>query len=354
MPRVVGIDPGTHSLDLVGLDDGAPFLERSFPEPDPDGVVEALLQARPLDLVAGPSGYGLPLVPIEDVGPRELRLMLLPSDDGGAPLRGLGTLVERLRGAQLPVVFLPGVIHLPSVPAHRKANRIDLGTADKVCAAAAAIADQARARNLEWTETSFVLVELGGAFTAVVSVDAGAIVSGLGGSSGPLGYEACGALDAEVACLIGPVTKATIFSGGFASIARRRGPAPVPVRGGDAGPRLARDAFVEAVVRAVAGELSVVPRAREILLSGRLSRIEAFRDPLLQSLEGFGPVRVLSPRATVKEAAAGAALLADGLAGGRYAGLVDALRLREAAGSVLDHLYLDSAARAEAWLARES
>ena len=34
----------------------------------------------------------------------------------------------------------------------------------------------------------------------------------------------------------------------------------------------------------------------------------------------------------------GAALLADGLAGGRYAPLVECLRLREARGSALDHL----------------
>lgn len=340
MPRVVGIDPGTYGLDLVGLDDGAVFLERSFPEPDADAVVEALRAAGPLDLVAGPSGYGLPLVPIEDVGERELRLMLLPSG-GDSPLGGLRTLVNRLREARFPVVFLPGVIHLPSVPPHRKVNRIDMGTADKVCVAAAAVDEQSRTRNIEWSETSFVLVELGGAFTAVLSVAGGAIVSGQGGSSGPLGYEACGALDAEVACLLGSVSKRTVFSGGFASIARQR-------------PRLAPQAFLEGVVKAVAGELALVPGAREILLSGRLSRIESFRDPLTDALADFGPVRVLSPRATVKEAAVGAALIADGLAGGRYAGLVEALGLREASGSVLDHLHVHGAEGAQAWLDRES
>jgi predicted butyrate kinase (DUF1464 family) len=39
-----------------------------------------------------------------------------------------------------------------------------------------------------------------------------------------------------------------------------------------------------------------------------------------------------------KDAAQGAAVLADGLAGGRYAVLVDRLAIREASGSALDHL----------------
>jgi predicted butyrate kinase (DUF1464 family) len=47
----------------------------------------------------------------------------------------------------------------------------------------------------------------------------------------------------------------------------------------------------------------------------------------------------------VESAARGAALLADGLAGGRYAPLVDRLRLREARGGVLDHLRMYGAER---------
>ena len=56
-------------------------------------------------------------------------------------------------------------------------------------------------------------------------------------------------------------------------------------------------------------------------------------------LSTIAPVRRLHGYATVsKEAAQGAALIADGLAGGRHAVLTDIMGIREASGTVLDHL----------------
>jgi predicted butyrate kinase (DUF1464 family) len=51
----------------------------------------------------------------------------------------------------------------------------------------------------------------------------------------------------------------------------------------------------------------------------------------------------------VKEAARGAALIADGLAGGRYRELVEVMRLKEARGTVLDRLYLTGAEEVRRW-----
>jgi predicted butyrate kinase (DUF1464 family) len=354
MPRVVGIDPGTVSFDLCGLQDGSIFLERSVSTSElarrPETLVDLLVEAAPLDLVAGPSGYGLPLVPIEALGERDLELMVLAESGEEGGIGGMRTLVRLLGEARLPVVFLPGVIHLKTVPRHRKVNRVDLGTADKVCAAAFAIDDQARRFAIPHAETSLVLVELGGAFTAVLTIAGGRIVSGQGGSSGPAGYLGCGALDAEVAFLLGRVRKETVFSGGVAFVAGDLGAAPeaIALRQDEAA-RSAREAFVEGVVKAVAGELALVPHVREILLSGRLSRVLGFRDPVAGALSRLAPVRDLSPRATVKEAARGAALLADGLAGGPHRSLVEAMDLRGAGGSVLDHLYIRGSEAVRGW-----
>lgn len=356
MPRVLGIDPGTVSIDVCGLDDGKMFLDRSLSTAevarDPEALLQLLDKAAPLALIAGPSGYGLPLVPIGEVGEREIRLAFLarPGEPGG--VGGFRTLVRRMREAGLPTVFTPGVVHLSTVPSHRKANRIDLGTADKVCAAALAIAEQAERLGVPFAETAFVLVELGGAFTAVLSVRGGRIVSGAGGSSGPPGYRAGGAMDGEVAYLLGPIGKQVVFAGGAAWIAGRpeEPPEALAARSDDAA-RTARTALTEGVVRAVAGELAIAPGAREILLSGRLSDVPAFAEPIAERLHSFAPVRRVEGFATVaKHAAQGAALIADGLAGGRYKPLVETMRLRDAAGTVLDHLHLPGVAEATRWI----
>ena len=201
---MAGVDPGTVSIDVCALDGGEVLLDQSFRSADlaldPAPLVDALVAQSPLDLVLGPAGYGLPLVPGEQVGDRELGLMLLlRSDQAGARagIGGMRAMIRALIGAGLPLVFGPGAIHLPTVPDHRKWNRIDLGTADKVCSAALCIEDQAARLGLAYEETSFIMLELGGAFSAALAIDRGQIVDGLGGSCAPIGARSCGALDAE-------------------------------------------------------------------------------------------------------------------------------------------------------------
>jgi predicted butyrate kinase (DUF1464 family) len=352
-PRVAGIDPGTVSFDVCALDGGEVILERSFRTEevgaDPAPLVEALVEHAPFDLVLGPAGYGLPLVPAERVGERELALMLLVREDeprGRVGVGGMRAIMRALIAAGLPLVFGPGAIHLPTIPAYRKWNRIDLGTADKVASAALCIADQARRLEIEFAETSFVMLELGGAFSAALAVDGGRIVDGLGGSSGSIGARACGALDAEVAYLLGDaLSKRTVFSGGALD---PRGELDLS-EGLDA---LRRDprhregwlALEEGAAKSALA-LTVSARApREILVAGRLTRAPGMLEALGERLAAVAPVRVVAgPGVRAKAAAQGAAVLADGLAGGRYAALVERLGARDARGSVLDHLRVHGA-----------
>jgi predicted butyrate kinase (DUF1464 family) len=354
-PRVAGVDPGTVSIDVCALDGGEVLLDQSFRSADlaldPTPLVDALVAHRPLDLVLGPAGYGLPLVPGEQVGERELALMLLLRGDQAGARAGIGgmrAMIRALIGAGLPLVFGPGAIHLPTVPEYRKWNRIDLGTADKVCSAALCIADQADRLGLAYEETSLIMLELGGAFSAALAIDRGQIVDGLGGSCGPIGGRSCGALDAEVAYLLGAaLSKETVFSGGALD---PRGALDLSAPGalgalrGDPGQREGWLALEEGAVKAALALTVSVPAPREILVAGRLAGAPGLLDALTERLAGVAAVAAatgLGPRA--KTAAQGAAVLADGLAGGRYAPLVERLRLREASGTALDHLRLHGA-----------
>ncbi len=348
MPRVIGIDPGTVSIDLCGLEDGRLFLDRSWPTAealaDPARFVAALEAAGPLDLVAGPSGYGLPLTRMQDATEEDLRLAFLAVPGEPGAIGGLRGLVRALVRSALPVVFTPGVVHLPTVPAHRKVNRVDMGTAEKVGAAALAVSEQARRLGRPLSTVSLVLLELGGAFTAAVAVAAGRIVDGVGGSAGPLGFRAAGALDGEVAYLAGEVTKALLFGGGAATIAGWDETTASPERlAHPATPaeQVARDALIESAVKTAVALAIAVPPPREFVLSGQLARVEPLAQVIRERLEAFAPTRRLEGFAhTAKEGAQGAALIADGLAGGVNRELVERLAIREAAGSVLDHLYV--------------
>lgn len=344
----VGIDPGTISIDVCALDDGALVLDRSIATAealaDPAAFAR-MLRELSADLIAGPSGYGLPLTTVAAADDRALRLAYLaaPGEHGG--IGGLRALAAAMVDAELPVVFTPGVIHLPSVPAHRKINRVDLGTADKLCAAALAIREQATRRGCALNEVSFILLELGGAFSAAVAVHDGRIVDGAGGSSGPLGMRAAGALDGEVAFLAGTITKELLFRGGVESIVGHEGVsleslAASAVREENT----AWNAFIEGAVKAVASLCVSVPAPHEILLSGRVARAPSVVRELHLRLSPIATVRRLHGYASVaKEAAQGAALIADGLAGGRHAVLTDVMGIRDASGTVLDHLRIISA-----------
>jgi len=354
MPRVIGIDPGTVSIDLCGLEDGRVFLDRTFPTTaalaDPAGFIAMLAAAGPLDLIVGPSGYGLPLTNARDATDEDLRLAFLaaPGEPGG--IAGIAGLARALARSELPVVFTPGVIHLVSVPEHRKVNRVDMGTADKVAATALAIDAQARRRGCAPADVSLVLLELGGAFTAAVAVTGGRIVDGIGGTAGPLGFRAAGALDGEVAFLAGAVQKELLFSGGAAAVAGWDVdvvPAEQIAHPRTARERVAFDALVEGAAKAASALALSIPAPCEFVLSGRLARLPRVQDAVAQLLERLGPVRRVDGVASVaKEGAQGAALLADGLAGGTHRIVVDTLGLREAQGSVIDHLYVVSPAAA--------
>lgn len=335
MVRVIGIDPGTKSFDLCGLDNEEVILDISISTKDivkdPE-LLSNMLKEIKADFVIGPSGFGIPVTNITDIGERELFLMSLIKKEDKKSILGMRAAINRMKYDRLPVYFLPGVIHLSTVPYYRKLNRIDMGTADKLCCTALGIRDQAIRFNIGYGETSFILLEMGFGYTAAIAVYNGQIVDGIGGSVGNIGFLSLGGMDSELAYLLGGFNKELVFRGGVEKLART----PEELMENED----ALNAYLEGAIKDIL-QLTASVKPREILVSGRISRVEGLLDELKRRIN-IAPMKKLDGFATkhVKEAAQGAAIIANGLAGGSYSGLTGVMKIMEAKGTSLDYIIL--------------
>lgn len=223
-----------------------------------------------------------------------------------------------------------------------------MGTADKTCVAAFAIWSQSQEYSIDYDQTSLINVEMGFGYNAAMIVEKGKIIDGIGGTifPGP-GYLTLSLMDGELAYLIGGFSKLRLFQGGVSYIAANCVTDPADFAKQidvDRQYNLAWKAMVEGIVKAVAMGLSVMERKpREIIITGRLSRIPRLSREVEEVLTRKFETSIRRPSTFTREAkdvAQGAALIANGLGGGRYQPLVDGLEIKGATGTVLDHVYL--------------
>lgn len=328
--RVVGIDPGTYSFDLFGMENNQKIIvDESIKSAQvfktPHILIEKLDELMPLDIIIGPSGYGIPLKKIKDITEDDIRRMI-PLDTQVAVNEGIKKVLLEMKRKKMPVCFSPGVIHLQTVPSYRKWNKFDMGTADKVCCIALGIKDQSERLNISFDETSFIYVEVGYGFTAVMAVEDGRIVDGIGGTNGSLGFLGGGGMDAEIAIrLKPPLTQEIVFRGGLRDYV-----------GKDIEPKdliKFRKAIVllgESIEKDVASILVSMSNSREIILSGRLIAHNFIRGELGNRLSKYAPVvKVKKLSRMAKEAACGGYIMGEGLLGGKYHRLVENMRISD-------------------------
>ncbi|MEM2925510.1 MAG: DUF1464 family protein [Methanocellales archaeon] len=372
MVIAMGIDPGTKSMDIFGFNDKSNeiIVDEAVPREEitlnPMIVIEKIRRLRDqvgdIDAIVGPSGYGMPLKRAKDASDSDIALATFVTE-GDVKRRlkiiGLRELMKLMReNEDLNIWFTPGVIHLPSIPSYRKVNKIDMGTADKVFSVALAIKDQAERLSINYAETSFILVEIGFAYTSALAVQNGAIVDAMAGTAGFPSYLGMGFVDSELVYAmvntLNEISKLELFTAGAAYLS---GINPTQVEIEDF-IKLAKidvkieegyKLMLESIVKDVAVLLtSVTPR--EIILSGRFTRISEFSADVKKALEIFlekmnleiDVTTVKNRKAVIaKEGAEGAAILASGLANGEYQKLIEALKIRESKGEIFDHLYLN-------------
>lgn len=317
----LGIDFGTRSWKAALLRDGEVLELRSFK--GSEEVRHYLLTQgahHPGLPIVLPSGFGIPLKRIQEVDEQDLFEMALRREKPEA--KGLSRFLSDLRSSDLHAYCIPAVKLLPSVPVHRKVNKIDMGTSDKLCSVAFFekwLLDQGK--TLE--EMDFLALDVGEAFKAIVVVKGGKIVDGLGGTAGGIGPKSRGSIDGELVYLSEWKEKALIYSGGALDVEERFG-------------GYGKEALWEALEKELLMFLGFY-RIEMVLLAGRRKGEVLNRLGKQYRMEtGGGGWEVGDGDEEGFEAALGAALLADGIAGGRYEPLVAHLGLKEAKERVLD------------------
>lgn len=371
MVKAIGIDPGTKSMDVFGFDDvtNEILIDKAIPRDEvtkkPSIVLDVIKKIEKkygkIDAIVGPSGYGLPLMRASEASDSDIKeATFITQKDLDLRLKivGLRELMFLMKRANdLNIWFGPGVIHLLTVPEYRKANKIDMGTADKVFSAVLGVKNQAELYDIDYSETSFILLEIGFGYTAAMGVENGKIVEGTGGTTGGIGYMGMGAMDGELAYALANTiefSKLDLFGGGAVSVS---GLDPrttsiedfVRLSKTSEQVKMAYEAFMESIIRDTYALLPSVKKPREILLSGRFTRIDDFVKDLKQRLANHlsdlginAKTRPLRRKAkNVKEAAEGASIMANGIANGKYSKLIDIMELKNSSGSIFDHIHLE-------------
>jgi len=352
--RALGIDPGTKNFDLCCIEDDVDnvVLDESISSEvvakEPSQVFNMIADAE-ADVIVGPSGYGLEFKHISQFTKEDMALTTLDKvGDVNIPvLSGLRKLLWMMKEAGLNAYSAPGVVLLPTIPLHRKVNKIDMGTADKTCVTAFAIWDQAREYGISYDETSLICVEMGFGYNAAMAVENGQIIDAVGGTifPGP-GYLTLSQMDGELAYLLGEFSKLKLFEAGATFIATRK-----ILELEDFCANLDKDEYLlawqsltEGIVKAVAMlQTSFKKQPREIILTGRLSRVKKLHTDVEKVLsEKFGvsahpPVHNFCKEA--KDVAQGTTLIANGIAGSKYRELVEVMKIKETKGTVLDYIF---------------
>lgn len=362
MTRVLGVDPGTKTFDLALVEDGFVTWEKSIPTEkvaqDPSVFIDAIMEKRvEIDYIAAPSGYGTPLVCNNDIRDPLLfatEVLLLSqkeklfgprasTDPGSHVYRALALTVKKLWEENLNACYIPAVIHLPTVPSHRKYNKIDMGTADKMAATFLGALTSSLENKWSPDETSILYVEMGYGYNAVVKVEKGKITDGHGGTLVQTGFLTIGGLDAEIAAMAPCWSRNDNYAGGVSTACgtysveealekSRKSPTC----------KSAFESMYEGIVKNVASMMIGGYKPREIIVSGRLARYQEILDKIVERLNFTVPVvkaRNLPGARFSKEAAQGYAAVLDGVIGGRFKEYADNMGIKHARGTSLTWVF---------------
>lgn len=315
-----GIDVGTKDTCIVISDNGKvlDYIKVENLKKNIDVLVEFLKKHDP-DTIGCGFGYGLPIKRLSELSERDLTCLTLSFE---GEILGVRRLLKELKQEFGDKTYtIPSVKLLPTVPIHRKFNKIDMGTSDKVCSVALAMDKMGE----DYKKQNFVLVEGGYGFNSFIAVKNGKIIDGLGGTSGFLSFSSSGALDLEIISLIRNYQKELIFKGGLKDLLKCEI---------DEIPEHALQWLFEYIVKGIKVMEASIGKDYKVVVSGRIF------DIYWKEFESFTEYRVLRLK-SVKSSAEGASLIANGIAGGIYSKLLRHLELDKAEGGIFDFIAED-------------
>lgn len=338
--RSIGIDPGTNSFGIFGLENDVPFLDEKILTKkimeSPDELTKLISEASPFDILIAPSGFGVPFKPAKEINKSDIFKMTMKRQDESFISLGLQKVIETLGKQSWNAYYIPGVKQFKTVPAYRKINVLDMGTADKVCSAVTCMWELFNAgRPLE--SMDFIMLEIGSSFSAAVAVKSGKFINGLGGSI-MIGFGSIGYFDAELAYLLQPFNKKEFYKSGMNSIIKREFPDKSHFESTMMTHPLIHDyfeLFIERTVKDLIG-LRVTSgfdlnKKTEIYVSGHYSGNTFVMDRLKRELQNNFKINLVDQHSTKAGAAAkGAALIGLGLMDGNTKNLIDHIELRTA------------------------
>ena len=193
---------------------------------------------------------------------------------------GLRNVMQMMKTAEdLEVWFTPSVVQLTTVPKYRKANKIDMGTSDKVLSAVLAVKNQAERLKIRYDETNFILLEIGFAYTSALAVKNGQIVDAMAGTAGFPSYLGMGFIDSELtyalANTVKDFSKLMLFTGGAASVAGIDTSKPIEefINAAKTNEKVKAgyDLMLESIVKDVASLLPAL-KPKEVMLSGQICK----------------------------------------------------------------------------------
>jgi hypothetical protein len=272
-------------------------------------VVDEMLALHPATPIVLPSGLGVPLTRAADLMDQDIAEITLDID--GRVTSDLGSFLVEARRRALRAFCIPAVKLLPSVPLHRKINRLDLGDAGALCAAAWII-HSAGAQGSEPPACGGVLVHATRTGTCLLAIRAAHIIDGTGDL-----VPTPGRLSARK---VEELLRRTAHLGSLRPRLQTSWP-----------PEALVETEGEILTQAVLGLLWFHGLPHAVVIGDRRTETERL-------LGGRVPLALAPPEGAGFEAALGAAVIAAGLTGGPTAGLVQHLGLREVRDRALDWL----------------